>query len=163
MSHAPDRVLYHGSAELFDKIDVNKGRPRKDFGRGFYVTPVYEQAVKWAERFKDAGDKAYLSVYDLDESVLAGLKVLDFPDHSGEWLDFIVSCRMGNDVGGYDVVRGGVANDKVFDTCELYFRGLISKETAIDRLKFTSPNLQLCFKNNRTIRDTLFFSDSITL
>lgn len=35
MSPAPVKVLYHGSAELFDKIDVNKGRPRKDFGKGF--------------------------------------------------------------------------------------------------------------------------------
>ena len=71
--------------------DVSHSREKIDFGRGFYVTPVYEQAVKWAERFKDAGDKAYLSVYDLDESVLAGLKVLDFPDHSGEWLDFLAN------------------------------------------------------------------------
>ena len=125
--------------------------------------PVYGQAVKWAERYKDAGVAAHLSVYDFDETALAGLKVLDFPNHSGDWLDFIVSCRMGNDCGDYDIVRGGVANDKVFDTCELYFRGLISKETAIDRLKFTSPNLQLCFKNSRVIRNTLFFSKSISL
>ena len=35
--------------------------------------------------------------------------------------------------------------------------------SAIGRLKFAAPNLQLCFKNNRTIRNTLSFSDSITL
>ena len=155
--------LYHGSNVVVSEPDVNHSREKIDFGKGFYVTPIYEQAVKWAERFKDAGCGAFLTVYDFDESVLPGLRVLDFPDHSGDWLDFIVSCRMGNDVGEYDVIRGGVANDKVFDTCELYFRGLISKETAIERLKFTSPNLQLCFKNNRVIRNTLFYSDSISL
>ena len=155
--------LYHGSNVVVSTPDVSHSREKIDFGRGFYVTPVYEQAVKWAERFKDAGGGAFLTVYDFDESVLPGLKMLDFPDHSGDWLDFIVSCRMGNDVGEYDVIRGGVANDKVFDTCELYFRGLISKETAIERLKFTSPNLQLCFKNNRVIRNALFYSDSISL
>ena len=155
--------LYHGSNVVVSAPDVDHSREKIDFGRGFYVTPVYEQAVKWVERFKDVGRGAFLSVYDFDETVMSGLKVLDFPDHSGEWLDFIVSCRIGNDVGEYDLVRGGVANDKVFDTCELYFRGLISKDTAIDRLKFASPNLQLCFKNNRVIRNTLFFSDSISL
>lgn len=155
--------LYHGSNVVVAAPDVDHSREKIDFGRGFYVTPVCEQAVKWAERFKDVGGVAHLSVYDFDEAVLAELKVLDFPEHSGDWLDFIVSCRMGNDVGEHDIVRGGVANDKVFDTCELYFRGLISKETAIDRLKFTSPNLQLCFKNNRVIRNTLFFSESIPL
>ena len=155
--------LYHGSNVVVSVPDVNHSRAKIDFGRGFYVTPVYEQAVKWAERFKDAGSGAFLTVYDFDETVLPGLKLLDFPDHSGDWLDVIVSCRMGNDVGEYDVIRGGVANDKVFDTCELYFRGLISKDAAIERLKFTLPNLQLCFKNNRVIRNTLFYSDSISL
>ena len=155
--------LYHGSDVVVQSPDVDHSREKIDFGRGFYVTPVYEQAVKWAERFKDAGGKAYLSVYDFDEETLGGLRLLDFPAHSGEWLDFIVSCRMGNDTGAYDVIRGGVANDKVFDTCELYFRGLISKETAIDRLKTVSPNLQLCFKNNRVIKNALFYSGSVAL
>ena len=155
--------LYHGSDVVVQSPDVDHSREKIDFGRGFYVTPVYEQAVKWAERFKDAGGKAFLSIYDCDESLLDGLRLLDFPLHSGDWLDFIVSCRMGNDTGAYDVIRGGVANDKVFDTCELYFRGLISKETAIDRLKMVSPNLQPCFKSNRVIRNTLFYSGSVAL
>lgn len=155
--------LYHGSNVVVSSPDVDHSREKIDFGRGFYVTPVYEQAVKWAERFKDGGSTAFVSVYDFDEAVLAGLRVLDFPEHNGDWLDFIVSCRLGNDCGEYDVIRGGVANDKVFDTCELYFRGLISKETAIERLCFTEPNLQLCWKNNRAIRNNLFFSESIAL
>lgn len=155
--------LYHGSNVVVSSPDVDHSREKIDFGRGFYVTPVYEQAAKWAERFKDSGSAAFVSVYEFDETLLSGLRVLDFPEHNGEWLDFIVSCRLGNDSGGYDVVRGGVANDKVFDTCELYFRGLISKETAIERLRFTEPNLQLCWKNNRVIRNTLYFSESIAL
>ena len=155
--------LYHGSNVVVSSPDVDHSREKIDFGRGFYVTPVYEQAVKWAERFKDGGSTALVSVYDFDESGLSGLRVLDFPEHDGGWLDFIVSCRLGNDSGEYDLIRGGVANDKVFDTCELYFRGLISKETAIDRLRFTEPHLQLCWKNNRVIRNNLFFSESIAL
>jgi len=155
--------LYHGSNVMVQVPDADHSRDKIDFGRGFYVTPVYAQAVKWAERFKDGGMGAYLSVYEFDESALKTLRVLDFPDHSGEWLDFIVSCRMGNDTDEFDVIRGGVANDKVFDTCELYFRGLISKDTAIDRLKFTEPNLQLCLKNNRVIKNHLFFLEGIAL
>lgn len=155
--------LYHGSNVVVRTPDVDHSREKIDFGRGFYVTPVYAQAVKWAERFKDSGMPAHLSVYDFDETALGGLRVLDFQGHSGEWLDFIVSCRMGNDTGSYDVIRGGVANDKVFDTCELYFRGLIARDVAIDRLKFVEPNLQMCLKNNRVIRDHLFYAESIAL
>jgi len=155
--------LYHGSNVVVQSPDVNHSREKIDFGRGFYVTPIRAQAVKWAERFKDGGESAWLSVYDFDETALGGLRVLDFPEHSGEWLDFIVSCRMGNDTGEYDVIRGGVANDKVFDTCELYFRGLISRETAIERLRFVEPNLQLCLKNNKVIKNNLFYCEGVGL
>ena len=46
MSRAPSKILYHGSATLFDKIDVTKGRPRKDFGKGFYLSESKTQALK---------------------------------------------------------------------------------------------------------------------
>lgn len=155
--------LYHGSNVIVSTPDVDHSREKIDFGRGFYVTPVYAQAVKWAERYKDSGMPAYVSVYDFDETALEALRLLDFPDHSGEWLDFIVSCRMGNDTGEYDVIRGGVANDKVFDACELYFRGLIEREKAIERLKFVEPNVQLCLKTNRVIKNNLWYSENIAL
>ena len=155
--------LYHGSNVLVQSPDVGHSREKIDFGRGFYVTPILSQAVKWADRFRDGGDSAFVSVYDFDETVLPGLKFLDFPEHDGDWLDFIVSCRLGNDTTDLDVIRGGVANDRVFDTCELYFRGLIAKDTAIERLKFVEPNLQLCFKNNRVIKNYLFYCEGIDL
>lgn len=44
MSPASAKVLYNGSTELFDKIDVNKGRPRKDFGKGFCMSVLKKQA-----------------------------------------------------------------------------------------------------------------------
>ena len=46
--------------------------------------------------------------------------------------------------GQYDIIIGGVANDKVFDTIELFFDGLIDKNMAIQLLKYEKPNLQYC-------------------
>ncbi|KAA6332624.1 hypothetical protein EZS27_018888 [termite gut metagenome] len=42
--------VYHGSYLKIDKIDLTQCEPRKDFGRGFYVTKIYEQALIWANR-----------------------------------------------------------------------------------------------------------------
>lgn len=39
---------------------------------------------------------------------------------------------------------GGVTNDKVFNTVELYFDNLIDKKEAIRRLRYEKPNLQIC-------------------
>lgn len=38
-------ILYHGSFLEIAKPDLVHSRPNVDFGRGFYVTPLYEQAA----------------------------------------------------------------------------------------------------------------------
>ena len=38
--------LYHGSNLVIEKIDLSKGRPAKDFGRGFYLSDNMDQAGK---------------------------------------------------------------------------------------------------------------------
>ena len=42
-------TLYHGSNQKFDVVDLSKSRDKRDFGRGFYMTTLQEQAEHWAE------------------------------------------------------------------------------------------------------------------
>jgi len=42
--------LYHGSNMMIENIDLSKCKPYKDFGRGFYLTEIKEQAEKMAGR-----------------------------------------------------------------------------------------------------------------
>ena len=49
------------------------------------------------------------------------------------------------------LVVGGVANDKVFNTVELFFDGLIDKAEAIKRLRYEKPNVQICFRTERAL------------
>ena len=37
--------LYHGTIDRIPQIDVEKGKPRKDFGRGFYMALNAQQAI----------------------------------------------------------------------------------------------------------------------
>ena len=71
--------------------------------------------------------------------------------YSEEWLDFILNCRSGKDTTDYDLVVGGVASDKVFNTVELFFDGLIDKAEAIKRLRYEKPNVQICFRTERAL------------
>ena len=43
-------IVYHGTTSLFDQIDVSKGKPYKDFGKGFYVTKSKPHVAKLALR-----------------------------------------------------------------------------------------------------------------
>lgn len=69
-------------------------------------------------------------------------------------------CRRGEDVTNYDIVMGGVANDKVFDTVELYFQNMISKTEALGRLKYEKPNAQICIRSQVIIDRYLHFEGS---
>ena len=48
--------LYHSSNVSVERPDTEHSRPYLDFGRGFYLTSLYEQAVKYAQRFKEEGN-----------------------------------------------------------------------------------------------------------
>ena len=153
-------ILYHGSYLEITTPDLKHSRTAVDFGRGFYTTPLLEQAIKWCGRFKRRGKDGIVSRYEFDERGFNELKVLKFEAYSEEWLDFILACRSGNDSSCYDIVVGGVANDKVFNTVELYLDSLIDKAEAIRRLRYENPNLQICFRSEKALNDYLRFEGS---
>ncbi|MDR2295405.1 MAG: DUF3990 domain-containing protein [Clostridiales Family XIII bacterium] len=161
-------ILYHGSYTVIKTPDLSFSRRRTDFGRGFYLTPLREQAVRWAERFLRERGTAVLSLYAFLPKPGDGLppekKILEFGAYDLAWLNFITDCRLGRPVDTeWDLVIGGVANDKVFDTLQLYFDRLIGAEEAIGRLRYGKPNLQYCFKSQALIDDYLRFADSEAL
>lgn len=145
-------IVYHGSNVQIPNPDLKHTRKNVDFGPGFYTTTFQEQAEKWARRFKDAGEEAYVNQYQLNEEKMKCLNVHKFDGYSEEWLDFIVSCRRRQDYTDYDIVIGGVANDKVFNTVQLYFKGFVDKSAAIQRLRYEKPNLQICLRTIEALR-----------
>ena len=145
-------ILYHGSYTEVSMPDLRYSRDNLDFGKGFYTTTIYGQAKKWCEKFKRNNQKGIISCYILDEHAYKSLNIKVFDTYDEEWIDFILSCRNGENESNYDIVEGGIANDKVFNTVELYFSGLIDKTEALNRLRFEKPNWQVCFRTNKALR-----------
>ncbi len=69
-------ILYHGSYLEISVPDLLHSRPNVDFGKGFYVTSIYEQAVKWCGKFRRRGKDEIISRYSFDKSRRADLKIL---------------------------------------------------------------------------------------
>jgi hypothetical protein len=157
--------LYHGSALAIEKPDLSFSRDYTDFGKGFYTTPLYEQAARWARRMSP--ESGVVTVYEFlkpAESFPKEIRLLEFNTHSKKWLDFIAGCRLGkNTAAPYDLIIGGVANDKVFDTLSLYFSGVLNATEAIRRLRYNKPNFQYCFKTQSVIDSYLKYESSVTL
>nr|WP_244440473.1 DUF3990 domain-containing protein [Bacteroides rodentium] len=49
--------LYHASPLVIGQPDVYHSREHLDFGKGFYLTALYEQARKYAMRFLLRGER----------------------------------------------------------------------------------------------------------
>lgn len=154
-------TLYHGSFISVPSPLTNVGRKDLDFGPGFYVTNLREQAERWARRVCviRATDTPQLSIYEFDESLLpASVHRLLLEHYNQEWLDFIVSSRRGEEPWkGYDIIEGGVANDQVIDTVEDYYAGRITAEQAIGQLRFAKPTHQMCISSQVIVDRCLRF------
>ena len=158
-------TVYHGSTHRVVHPLVALGRKNLDFGQGFYVTTYREQAIQWAMRQQilRRSQEAWLNVYVLDmEKVSAGNYALTRLDgYNNEWLEFIAVSRHGQTPWqGYDLIEGGVANDKVVDAVEAYLAGLADVEHTLNKLAYALPNNQICLLNQELIDTCLTFVDS---
>ncbi len=153
-------TVYHGSYTEIIAPDVLHSREKVDFGRGFYITDIKEQAVNYCQRFIRRGRGGVLTQYELDDKAFVECNSIVFDKYDEEWLDFVTMCRRKTDTSNYELVMGGVANDRVFDTIELYFDGLISKREALGRLIYTKPNNQICIRSQRVIDGYLHYERS---
>jgi len=134
--------LYHGSYTDIKRIDLSKSKPNKDFGKGFYLSADYQQALELATfKAKIMNSKPVVSCFEFDESLLAGekLKTKVFDSYSEEWAEFVFANRNFTENGSahdYDIVVGPIANDRVGVQIRRYFEREITLETFLERLKY---------------------------
>ena len=131
-----DAVLYHGTIDVHARsirrgIQVRRGNPNTDFGRGFYTTTSRRQARSWAWQLSiDYNAKlppgrpsasAVVIRFLVPRDRLARLQSLSFVRgdyHAVDFWSFVHHCRSGGDHRRlvppnrgpwYDMVAGPVA------------------------------------------------------
>lgn len=153
-------IVYHGSTIKVQHPICMYGRRNLDFGQGFYVTNLRKQAVEWAclvasKRMTVPVLNRYLLCHD---EIIAKARCKIFKAYDLEWLEFIVDSRLGNNPSkDYDYIEGGIANDRVIDTVNLYIAGLMTSSTALSRLAIHRPNNQMCLLNQEITDKYLLF------
>ena len=151
-------IVYHGSTEIIKNPDVIHSKKYLDFGRGFYMTTFEDQAKKWAIRKGMRQEKAAIvNVYELSDK-WENVRVLSFEKENEKWLDFVCACRKGKALNQeYDMVIGNVADDDVFKTVDMYFRGLWDKEKVLNELRYYKMNNQICIVSQETVDQLITF------
>ena len=148
-------TLYHGSNVGIDLICLDKCSPFKDFGRGFYLADIEEQAWQMAvRRTRIAGEGSpCITAYAFDERLLndPSLKVKIFNEPSKEWALFILANRKGMAEQRYDIVVGPIADDGVAFQLERYMRHMITLDTLVEELTYRKLNRQYLFGTELSI------------
>lgn len=156
-------IVYHGSAEVVRQPDILHSYRALDFGKGFYVTTVRQQAERWARRkaalvgTARAGSRPIVNRYLMGDD-MKDLRVRRFSDDLAEWIEFVCDCRDGKPgYQDYDLIIGKVANDKVFRVVDMYHSGIWDKERALKEIRAYPNYDQLAFITQRAIDQLLRF------
>lgn len=139
----------------FDRIELSKCLPYKDFGKGFYLTSIRRQAMERAINkcnLEGFGTPTVLT-YLFDENELSNLNIKRFDSTNEDWARFIIENRnrQKSKKHDFDVVIGPVADDGVIASVFLYETHVIDMKTLIERLKFAHPNIQYAFCTAKAI------------
>lgn len=150
--------LYHGSTVIVDKPLVCYGRDNLDFGKGFYTTSMQSQAEKWVQRFIFLGKKGIINIYNFDDTDnLKKYRYKKFLEYNEEWLDFVLACRGGSkEYQNYDIIEGGIANDKVFNTVELFLKASLINQQHCSALSLKSQIIRFALLIRRLL--IIFYS-----
>ena len=130
-------LLYHGSYTEITSIDLSFSKRSLDFGRGFYLTSSYEQALNYIPSAvkKNIRNKRLPKDYPVSDGKISvfrfhpdpQLLIHCFATADIEWLHFIAASRDDTLFPGllkkyqdYDVIGGKVANDATATVLNLY-------------------------------------------
>ena len=157
-------IVYHGSVCKVRQPDISFSKSNLDFGRGFYVTSYRGQAERWAKRKAMRSRRSpILNIYEIADD-LDEYKVLNFQRINETWLDFVCSCRRGgDDYLAYDVIKGPVADDDVFQCINFYYHGIWTKKRTLEEIRFARPNDQIALITQNVIESSLSFVESVIL
>ncbi|MCD7927204.1 DUF3990 domain-containing protein [Phocaeicola sp.] len=151
-------ILYHGTYTDIQVIDLDQCMPYKDFGKGFYLTDIEQQAKDMSirkSRFVHNSSPCILR-YEFDEQCLTdgSLLVKTFEAPTEEWAEFIIANRYNpenNIIHNYDIVIGPIADDGVALQIGLFRDGFIDLAALAKALEYKKLNKQYYFGTAKAI------------
>ena len=156
--------LYHGSHIEVKNPKILISSRVGDFGRGFYTTSSLEQARRWAQirAMQEDLSAGVVTVFDVPDQLFVHpeLHIKTFETADEVWLDFVLANRKDvNFEHEFDLVRGPVANDRVYVCLNMLEDGLADRETVIKKLKTYVLADQILF---HTAKSLLFLEYAAT-
>lgn len=156
-------ILYHGSNVLVEKPILIRANRTLDFGHGFYTTTSKEQAYKWAKikSRRENTDKGIVSIYEVQGALFkeSSLNVRIFRAASKNWLKFVLDNRLKEGyTHQFDIVKGCVADDRVYACLNAFENKFMDFETAIKELRTYKLDDQVSFHTEKALKHLKFIN-----
>lgn len=126
-----------------------------DFGKGFYTTTNFEQALEFAKKVvrREKSGKPVVTVYEFDiETAKKQLCFLEFTEPNKDWLDYVAKNRAGEYTETVDITMGAVADDDVYVAIGLYTGGFSNLADTLKKLKIKELFNQIVFKSELSLK-----------
>ena len=152
-------VLLHGAKSTIDgEISLEHSRIHVDLGKGFYTGNNYQQALDFVSHFPNS------SIY-IFRAKLQDLKILRLTE-SIDWMLMIALNRgmleefknskkyqqILDKCNSFDVIICPIADNRMFDSIEMFINGQVSSEAAIQALNSLHIGEQIVFKTEKAIK-----------
>ena len=158
--------LFHESNVEIDSISLAMCRPYKDFGRGFYLTDIEEQAERMAVRVSRIyGGTPVVNSYEIEDDFrnIPDLRIKDFGvQTTEEWAKFVMNNRsraftdeksdLCNKDNKYDIVIGPVADDNMALLFRQYENEIIDFDTLLKGMIYKKTSSQYSFHTIKSIK-----------
>lgn len=144
-------ILSHGSNVIVEDPKIIKATRTLDFGYGFYTTTSYDQALKWAKikSRRENIEKGIISIYEIEDTL--NIKVFNGANKS--WLEFVLDNRMKEGyTHNYDVVKGSVADDRVYACLNAFENKFMDFDMAIKELRTYKLRDQISFHTKESLK-----------
>lgn len=161
-------VLYHGSNIVVKKPNLYVGGTSHDFGRAFYLTTNFNQAIKWSKhkfiisnpQIKGLNVKGIASRFLINKNSIELLKIKKFDSPNEEWLKYVIDNRFNKEYAitpNYDLVIGPVIDGRLsWETLHRYKDDKISFEETIKLVQPNNLKDQWAFKTEKALKFLTF-------
>ena len=168
-------IIYHGSKDIIERPEFDKGNKKNDYGLGFYCTENVELAKEWACSNNETN--GYANQYEID---LSDHKVLDLRDEKYSilnWMALLLKFRTFDvntpisaqakeyilenfyvDVEEYDVIIGYRADDSYFSFAKDFINNTISVEQLAEAMRLGELGIQIVLKSKRAFDTVKYIS-----
>lgn len=158
--------VYHGSNVKIEIPNAEFGRKNLDFGPGFYVTEMKEQAVRQSFRVSNKVELPVLNIYEFDQDEALYLfceKFKNFDSYfmTAEIAKFIINNRKGGDAHKqYQIIKEPMADGiKIQQIIIDYLEEQWDDKKLVEKMGFGKRTDQISFKSEAL--SCLYFVDVI--